>query len=143
MAGCQGLPSLSSPDLGVTTVAFLSELANCPLLLITEAWQANLHFKRLGRPSSPPPQLLSLQLCSRQTLHLLPVAASMDEKTGHTTSLGEKQFHDGSPVPEGTAEERASIAAGQNTLHRELRGRHMQMIAMYDELQACARIHTN
>lgn len=51
----------------------------------------------------------------------------MDEKVANT-ALGEKQLHDASP--EGTVEERASIAAGHNTLHRELKGRHMQMIAM-------------
>lgn len=51
----------------------------------------------------------------------------MDAKNPHT-ALGEKHFHDASPVD--SPEDRESIAAGQNQLHRELKGRHMQMIAM-------------
>lgn len=49
----------------------------------------------------------------------------MDAKTG--PALGEKQFHDASP----DAADRESLANGENTLHRSLKGRHMQMIAMY------------
>lgn len=50
----------------------------------------------------------------------------MDEKVGQT-ALGEKQLHDDSP--NGTREE-IDLSAGQNVLHRDLKGRHMQMIAM-------------
>jgi len=48
----------------------------------------------------------------------------MEAKTG--PALGEKQFHDGSPDPA----DRESLAQGENTLHKSLKGRHMQMIAM-------------
>jgi hypothetical protein len=49
---------------------------------------------------------------------------TMESKTG--PALGEKQFHDGSPDPA----DRESLAQGENTLHKSLKGRHMQMIAM-------------
>lgn len=52
----------------------------------------------------------------------------MDEKLGQT-SLGEKQLHHDTS-PDGTRDERESVRAGENVLHRELKGRHMQMIAM-------------
>jgi amino acid permease len=48
----------------------------------------------------------------------------MEAKTG--PALGEKQYHDGSPDPA----DRESLAQGENTLHKSLKGRHMQMIAM-------------
>lgn len=48
-----------------------------------------------------------------------------ENKTGH--ALGEKQFHDASP----DATDRESLQHGStNALHRSLKGRHMQMIAM-------------
>jgi amino acid permease len=42
-----------------------------------------------------------------------------------TNALGDKDVHDGSPYvdPE-------TVVTGPNILHRELKGRHMQMIAM-------------
>jgi amino acid permease len=49
----------------------------------------------------------------------------MEAKTG--PALGEKQYHDASPDPA----DRESLAQGENTLHKGLKGRHMQMIAMY------------
>lgn len=50
----------------------------------------------------------------------------MDAK--NPNALGEKQFGDASPRD--SNDDHESLATGQNTLHRELRGRHMQMIAM-------------
>lgn len=43
-------------------------------------------------------------------------------------ALGEKHVNDGSPYVD--PEVRESMATGQNILHRDLQGRHMQMIAM-------------
>ena len=45
-----------------------------------------------------------------------------------TGALDEKHVNDGSPYvdPEG----HDTMATGQNVLHRDLQGRHMQMIAM-------------
>ena len=43
-------------------------------------------------------------------------------------ALGEKPVNDGSPYAD--PEDRQSMATGQNVLHRDLQGRHMQMIAM-------------
>lgn len=43
-------------------------------------------------------------------------------------ALGEKHVNDGSPY--GGPEDRETMATGQNILHRDLQGRHMQMIAM-------------
>lgn len=51
---------------------------------------------------------------------------TMDAK--NPNALGEKQFGDASPRD--SNDDHESLATGQNTLHRELRGRHMQMIAM-------------
>ena len=48
-----------------------------------------------------------------------------DNKMG---ALGEKHVIDGSP--NGDPEDRDTMATGQNILHRDLQGRHMQMIAM-------------
>jgi amino acid permease len=48
----------------------------------------------------------------------------MESKTG--PALGEKAYHDASP----DGADRESLANGENTLHRSLKGRHMQMIAM-------------
>ncbi|KAL1581848.1 hypothetical protein WHR41_09318 [Cladosporium halotolerans] len=50
----------------------------------------------------------------------------MDAK--NPNALGEKQFGDASPRD--SNDDHESLATGQNTLHRELRGRHMQMIAI-------------
>lgn len=43
-------------------------------------------------------------------------------------ALGEKHVNDGSPYVD--PEDRETMATGQNILHRDLKGRHMQMIAM-------------
>ena len=43
-------------------------------------------------------------------------------------ALGEKDVNDGSPNLD--PEDREMMATGQNILHRDLQGRHMQMIAM-------------
>lgn len=45
-----------------------------------------------------------------------------------TGPLGEKHVADGSPYID--PEDRETAATGQNVLHRDLKGRHMQMIAM-------------
>ena len=45
-----------------------------------------------------------------------------------TNALGEKHVDD-IPVY-GDPEDRDTVATGQNILHRDLKGRHMQMIAM-------------
>ena len=45
-----------------------------------------------------------------------------------TGALGEKHVNDGSLHVD--PEDRETIATGQNVLHRDLQGRHMQMIAM-------------
>jgi amino acid permease len=47
-----------------------------------------------------------------------------ESKTG--PALGEKKYIDASP----DGADRESLANGENTLHRSLKGRHMQMIAM-------------
>ena len=44
-------------------------------------------------------------------------------------ALGEKHVNDGSPYG-GDLEDREALGTGQNVLHRDLKGRHMQMIAM-------------
>ena len=46
-----------------------------------------------------------------------------------TGALDEKHVNDGSP-PYVDPEDRESVATGHNVLHRDLKGRHMQMIAM-------------
>ena len=43
-------------------------------------------------------------------------------------AFAEKVGHDGSPY--GDPEHQPDVAIGQNQLHRDLKGRHMQMIAM-------------
>lgn len=48
----------------------------------------------------------------------------MEAKTG--PALGEKVYHDASPE----AADTESLRQGENTLHKSLKGRHMQMIAM-------------
>ena len=48
-----------------------------------------------------------------------------ENKTG---ALGEKNVNNGSPYVD--PEDRESMGTGQNILHRDLQGRHMQMIAM-------------
>ena len=48
-----------------------------------------------------------------------------ENKTG---ALGEKHVNDGSPYVD--PEDHETMATGQNILHRDLQGRHMQMIAM-------------
>lgn len=63
-------------------------------------------------------------LSSRPPLQSNTSIHTMESKTG--PALGEKQFHDGSPDPA----DRESLAQGENTLHKSLKGRHMQMIAM-------------
>lgn len=45
-----------------------------------------------------------------------------------TDALGEKRVNDGLPYDDPEGHE--TVATGQNVLHRELKGRHMQMIAM-------------
>jgi amino acid permease len=45
-----------------------------------------------------------------------------------TGALGEKHVDDGSPYVD--PEDRENVAPRQNILHRDLQGRHMQMIAM-------------
>ena len=53
----------------------------------------------------------------------------MDAKN-ETGALGEKRVNDGSSYADPEAHE--TVAIGQsNILHRDLKGRHMQMIAMY------------
>jgi amino acid permease len=52
------------------------------------------------------------------------MSATMESKTG--PALGEKKYIDASP----DGADRESLANGENTLHRSLKGRHMQMIAM-------------
>ena len=52
----------------------------------------------------------------------------MDAKN-ETGALGEKRVNDG-PPPYIDPEDRETAATGQNALHRDLKGRHMQMIAM-------------
>ena len=106
-------------------------------------------FIRLGRPSTP----LIVLLCrssSAPTTTRWPSSSSPRSSTSPPPSscalglavdhersysvalgktgpaLGEKQFHDGSPDPA----DRESLAQGTNTLHKSLKGRHMQMIAM-------------
>ena len=49
----------------------------------------------------------------------------VEDKTG---ALGEKPVNDGSPYAD--PEDHGSMGTGQNILHRDLQGRHMQMIAM-------------
>lgn len=44
-------------------------------------------------------------------------------------ALDEKHVKDGSPYSDPMDQEH--VATGQNVLHRDLKGRHMQMIAMY------------
>ena len=86
-------------------------------------------FIRLGRPSTPlivllcPPCIRKLSLLFDRC-KATPSIPTMEAKTG--PALGEKQFHDGSPDPA----DRESLAQGTNTLHKSLKGRHMQMIAM-------------
>ena len=47
---------------------------------------------------------------------------------------GEKYVNDGSPHKSGSfspdPEDQGQVVTGQNHLHRDLKGRHMQMIAM-------------
>ena len=43
-------------------------------------------------------------------------------------ALGEKHVKDGPPYVD--PEDHETMATGQNILHRDLQGRHMQMIAM-------------
>ena len=45
-----------------------------------------------------------------------------------TGALGEKRLNDGSLYVD--PEDGETVATGQNILHRDLKGRHMQMIAM-------------
>ena len=45
-----------------------------------------------------------------------------------TGALDEKRVNNGSPYFD--PEDRESVATGDNVLHRDLKGRHMQMIAM-------------
>ena len=45
-----------------------------------------------------------------------------------TGALGEKGVEDGSPYVD--PDDHETVATGQNILHRDLKGRHMQMIAM-------------
>jgi hypothetical protein len=45
-----------------------------------------------------------------------------------TDALGEKRVNNGLPYVD--PEDHETVATGQNILHRELKGRHMQMIAM-------------
>ena len=54
------------------------------------------------------------------------VAKMSDEKD--LGALGEKHVNDGSPNLD--PDDREMMATGQNILHRDLQGRHMQMIAM-------------
>jgi amino acid permease len=51
----------------------------------------------------------------------------MNETKNETGALGEKQGNDGSPYVD--PENGETVATG-NILHRDLQGRHMQMIAM-------------
>lgn len=46
-----------------------------------------------------------------------------------TGALDEKHVNDGPPSYV-DPEDRESVATGNNVLHRDLKGRHMQMIAM-------------
>lgn len=50
---------------------------------------------------------------------------SADKEMG---ALDEKHVNDAPPYVD--PEHRDTMATGQNTLHRDLQGRHMQMIAM-------------
>ena len=45
------------------------------------------------------------------------------------SALGEKRVSDASPDVD--PEYHDTMSTGQNSLHRDLQGRHMQMIAMY------------
>ena len=51
----------------------------------------------------------------------------MNEKN-ETGALDEKRVNDGLPPYVGPQDE--TVATGDNVLHRDLKGRHMQMIAM-------------
>ena len=44
--------------------------------------------------------------------------------------LGEKRANDGSPYADPENGKTVPVATGQNVLHQDLKGRHMQMIAM-------------
>ena len=91
------------------------------ILVHGEAWQANSRFIRLGRPATPSHCFAPLH---SQTFPSI-TSANMEAKT--SPALGEKHYQDGSPDPA----DRESLAQGENTLHKSLKGRHMQMIAMY------------
>ena len=56
------------------------------------------------------------------------LCAKMNAKN-ETGMFDEKHVKDGSP-PYVDPEDRESVATGHNVLHRDLKGRHMQMIAM-------------
>ncbi|RQM04705.1 hypothetical protein DH86_00003672, partial [Scytalidium sp. 3C] len=63
-----------------------------------------------------------------QSLHSsLGSAAKMNGKN-ETNVLGDKHVHDGPPYID--PENGETVATGQNILHRDLQGRHMQMIAI-------------
>ena len=47
-----------------------------------------------------------------------------------TGLFDEKHVNDGTPPPYVDPGDRDSVATGANVLHRDLKGRHMQMIAM-------------
>lgn len=52
----------------------------------------------------------------------------MNDSKNETGALGEKRGTDGSPYADPEGHE--TVATGQNILHRDLKGRHMQFIAM-------------
>ena len=47
-----------------------------------------------------------------------------------TGALDDKRVNDGSPPYVDPEEDHETVATGHNVLHRDLKGRHMQMIAM-------------
>lgn len=77
-----------------------------------------------------------LRQAAGDRLHLTPFrspqssplsVAKMNSKD-ETGELGEKNVNDGSPFA--IDPETNTLATGQSVLHRDLKGRHMQMIAM-------------
>lgn len=53
----------------------------------------------------------------------------MDAKNENGARADEKSVNDVPPYVD-PEEDRETVATGQNVLHRDLKGRHMQMIAM-------------
>lgn len=76
---------------------------------------------RLGHPA------VFISHLFHRLLSLPSSVAKMNAKN-ETGALGEKRVDDGSPYID--PEDREAAATGQNALHRDLKGRHMQMIAM-------------